>query len=87
MMRFALAMFGIGWVIILAVGLGLVAQDNKIGFGPIALLGTSIMTGLMGATEDKERRVPLLLLAAAAFASLLAYAVMRYFMLFAWPVR
>ena len=84
MFRFSLATFGLGWAFILAVAAGFIAQDSRFGFGPLIFLGASTMTGLVGGFEDAENRSSFLLLAAAAFGSCLLYAVMRYFMLFAW---
>lgn len=84
MLRFTLAMFGLGWVLIIAVAVGFIAQDSRLGFGPLIFLGASTMTGLVGGLEDAENRVQFLLLAAAAFGSCMLYAVLRYFMLFAW---
>lgn len=84
MLRFTLATFGLGWAFIIAVAVGLIAQDSRLGFGPLALLGASTLAGLMGGLEDPEKRAPYFLLAAAAFASGMLYVVLRYFMLLAW---
>lgn len=84
MLRFTVATFGLGWAFILAVMAGLIAQDSRLGFGPLVLLMASTMSGLAGGIEDPENRATLLLLAAAAFGSALLYALMRYFLLFGW---
>lgn len=87
MLKLTISAFGIGWVLVGAVAFGYIAQDSRLGFGPLVLLGAATIIGLMAATEDKEQRTPLLLLAAAAFGSCLFYGVLRYFMLFAWASR
>lgn len=87
MLKFTLTSFVIGWGFIIAVAFGLIAQDSRLGFGPLVFLMMATMVGGSGAIEDDENRVPFLLLAVAAFASCMLYAVMRYFMLFSWGGR
>lgn len=87
MVRFVLLSFGIGWVFVLAVAFGLIAQDSKLGFGPLVFHMMATMAGLTGGMEDPENRALLLILAAVSFASALAYALLRYWMLFSWAGR
>lgn len=87
MVRFVLLSFGIGWAFVLAVAFGHIAQDSKLGFGPLVFHMMATMAGLGGGIEDRENRALLLVLAAASFASTLAYALLRYLMLFGWAGR
>lgn len=84
MIRVVLLSFAIGWAFVLAVAFGLIAQDNRLGFGPVAFHMLAAMAGLVGGIEDEENRTPLFVLAGLSFASSLAYALLRYFMLFGW---
>ena len=84
MLRFTLAAFSLGWLLMLAIAFGWVAQESKLGFAPLGLLGSAATAGFIGAIEDAEHRVPFLLIGAAAFVSCLIYAVLRYLMLFGW---
>jgi hypothetical protein len=81
-LKFTLVTFLAGWAMVLAVALGVIGHDSRLGFGPLILFLAATMVGGSAAMEDEENRVPALLLAAAAFASCLAYGLLRYFMLF-----
>jgi hypothetical protein len=84
LLRFTVACFLLGWAFILAVAFGLIAQDSRLGFGPLVFLMPATMVGITGAIEEPEHRTRFVLLAIGALVSVLAYAVMRYWMLFAW---
>lgn len=84
MIRVVLLGFGMGWAFVLAVAFGLIDQDSRLGFGPVAFHMLAAMAGPIGGIEDEESRTPLFVLAALSFASSLAYALLRYFMLFGW---
>lgn len=80
MLKSASASFAAAFVLLfLVAATGNLAWDNRLLWGPPILLGITVSLGLTG-FEHEEHRVPLLLLGAAAFCSLLGYAVLYFFL-------
>ena len=69
---------GLLWLFLIATT-GNLIWDNKLLWGPPTLFFVACALGLSG-LDQEEHRVPLLLLSAAAFCSLLCFGVFYFFL-------
>lgn len=80
MLKLAAGAFCVAWGLFMLMALtGNLVWDNKLLWAPPALLALASFVGMGGLTRE-EHRVPLLLIAAASFCSMLAYAVFYFFL-------
>ena len=80
MLKIAAGSFVAGFLLLfLVVATGSLAWDNKLLWGPPILFSVACSLGLAG-WDHEEHRIPLLLLSAAAFCSILGYGVFYFFL-------